>query len=68
MRFGSGVFIGGVPINPSTQMPVPSNTQTIIIETWVDFKFEDTDISAIWLIKESLKHTKEAFHSLQDEI
>ena len=23
VRFGPGVFIGGVPINPATQMPVP---------------------------------------------
>jgi selenophosphate synthetase-related protein len=28
---------GGVPVNPQTQLPNPSNTQTVTIETWVDF-------------------------------
>ncbi len=68
VRFGSGVSIGGVPVDPSTQMPIPSNTQTVTIETWVDFQFEGTDISAIWLIKESLKNIKEIFNDLKNHV
>ncbi len=68
VRFGSGVSIAGVPVNPSTQMPVPSNIQTVTIETWVDFQFEGTGVSAIWLVKESLKNVKEIFNDLKNYI
>jgi hypothetical protein len=58
VRFGSGVFIGGVPVNPSTQMPVadprPSVTKTI----WVDFEFDGIGGSAIQLLRESLGGVK----------
>lgn len=52
------VKIGGVPVNPQTQMPVPSPTQKVTIETWVDFRFDDIDVSALALLKESLTRTK----------
>lgn len=68
VKFGSGVFIGGVPVNPNTQMPQHSLTQTITIETWVDFQFEDIGISAITLIKESLNGIKTIFSNLQNYI
>lgn len=68
VRFGSGVSIAGVPVNPITQMPEPSSTQTITIETWVDFQFEGMEVSAIWLIRESLKYIKEIFNDLKDHI
>jgi len=54
VKFGSGVFIGGVPVDPRTQMPIPHPSQTIEIVTWVDFRFNGIDASALWLLKESL--------------
>jgi hypothetical protein len=68
VKFGSGVFIGGVPVNPQTQMPNPSDTQTVTIETWVDFQFEDINVSAIWLTRESLKQIQQIYVSLKSEI
>ena len=68
VKFGSGVFIGGVPINPHTQMPNPSNTQTVTIETWVDFQFDDINVSAIWLTRESLKQIQTIYSHLKDKI
>lgn len=68
VRFGSGVSIAGVPVNPNTQMPISSNTQTITIETWVDFQFEGVEVSAIWLIKESLNHITQIFDDLKNDI
>ena len=68
VKFGSGVFIGGVPVNPQTQMPNPSDTQTVTIETWVDFQFEDINVSAIWLTRESLKQIKQIYNDLKSEI
>ena len=55
VTFGAGVQIMGVPIDPRTQLPIPNNIVKTEIITWVDFKFENIDISALWLLKESLK-------------
>ena len=68
VTFGSGVFIGGVPVNPHTQMPYPSETQTVTIETWIDFQFEDINVSAIWLTRESLNQIKIIYEKLKDKI
>lgn len=40
VKFGSGVSIGGVPVNPNTQMPIPHPSQKVEIITWIDFKFQ----------------------------
>ena len=55
VTFGAGVQIMGVPIDPQTQLPVPNNIVKTEIITWVDFKFNNVDVSALWLLKESLK-------------
>ena len=55
VTFGSGVSIMGVQIDPLTQLPVANNLVKTEIITWVDFRFNDIDISALWLIKESVK-------------
>jgi hypothetical protein len=68
VKFGNGVFIGGVPVNPNTQMPLPSNTQEVTIQIWVDFRFEGIDVSAIWLIKESLNKIKEIYKNINEKI
>lgn len=68
VTFGPGVFIGGVPVNPNTQLPNPSNTQTVKIETWVDFQFEDINVSALWLTKESFDQINKIYNDLKSEI
>jgi hypothetical protein len=59
VRFGSGVFIGGVPVNPSTQMPVSDPRLSITKTVWVDFRFEDIGVSAIGLLRDVLAGVKE---------
>jgi hypothetical protein len=54
VKFGPGVFIGGVPVNPDTQMPVPHPSQKVEQMIWVDFKFEGINESALALLQESL--------------
>lgn len=54
VKFGSGVFIGGVPVNPSTQMPVPSPSQKVERIIWVDFRFDGINESALGLLRQSL--------------
>lgn len=46
VRFGSGVFINGAPLNPSTQMPVSTPDTIVQKEIWVDFVFDGSSISS----------------------
>lgn len=55
VRFGSGVKIDGVPVDPHTQMPLPHPSQTVKVVTWVDFRFEGIDVSSLGLLKSSLE-------------
>lgn len=59
VKFGSGVSIGGVPVNPATQMPVPHPSQTVEVVTWVDFQFDGISVSALVLLKNSLEGVSE---------
>jgi len=54
VRFGKGVYIGGVPIDPLTQMPIPHPSQEVKRIIWVDFHFKDIPGSAVGLLKLSL--------------
>ena len=56
--FGAGVQVMGVQIDPRTQLPVPNNSLKTEVITWVDFRFDGVDVSAIWLLKESLKQVE----------
>src|SRR5664280_37613 len=38
VKFGAGVFIGGVPIDPRTQLPVPHPAPRVDRIVWVDFQ------------------------------
>jgi hypothetical protein len=55
VKFGKGVYIGGVPVDPSTQMPIPHPSQEVQRIIWVDFHFRDIPGSAIGLLEQSLK-------------
>jgi len=54
VEFGKGVKIMGVPVDPSTQLPVPHPSQKVQRIKWVDFQFEDIPGSALLLLKASL--------------
>lgn len=64
VTFGAGVRIMGVPVDPRTQLPVPNNIVKTEIITWIDFKFDSVDVSALLLLKESLKQV----HSINSQI
>jgi len=53
--FGNNVEVMGVPIDPRTQLPVQNNLVKTEIITWIDFKFNNINVSALWLLKESIK-------------
>jgi hypothetical protein len=52
VRFGVGVSIGGVPIDPATQRPVPSPTQTVVERIYVDWQFDDPRVSVLQTLRE----------------
>jgi hypothetical protein len=68
VTFGNGVCVMGVPIDPNTQLPIPNNIVKTEIVTWVDFQFEDINVSALWLTKESLKQITRIYNDLKFEI
>lgn len=51
VKFGPGVSIAGVPVDPRTQMPVPHPSLKVEQITWVDFRFAGLNVSALWLLK-----------------
>ena len=55
VKFGSGVAICGVPVDPRTQMPVPHPSQKVERITWVDFRFEGENVSALQLLKQAVE-------------
>lgn len=55
VTFGGGVSVIGVPIDPTTQMPVPNNVAETKVENWISFLFDDSDINVLWLCKKSVE-------------
>jgi len=55
VRFGPGVSIGGVPVDPATQRPVPHPSLKVEEITWVDHVFEGINVSALALLSQSLQ-------------
>jgi len=53
--FGKGVSIMGVPIDPSTQLPVPNDLVKTKIENWISFLFEGSNVNVLWLCKKSVE-------------
>lgn len=58
VKFGSGVFIGGVPVDPRTQMPVSHPSQKVEKIIWIDFTFAGIGVSALHLLKQSTEGIK----------
>jgi hypothetical protein len=66
VRFGSGVFISGVPVDPRTQMPVPHPSQRVEKVVWVDFRFRDIDDSALALLRASMVGTERICNEVEN--
>jgi hypothetical protein len=68
VTFGSGVKVLGVPIDPRTQMPVPSNIIKTDVTVWVDFKFSDNGRSVLPFIEESINKVSGLYDALAKHI
>ena len=52
VKFGPGVKVLGVPINPQTQMPAYKSDNKVEITTWVEFIFNDPKIPVLPTLKD----------------
>lgn len=68
VRFEAGVSICGVPVDPGTQMPVPSNTQSVKREVWVDFQFADTGISVLPFLRTCVAGVRDIVQRIDREL
>lgn len=64
VRFGSGVRVMGVPIDPKTQLPVPNNQVTTTITTWVDFQFKEGGQSVLPFIEKCIARVEELYRAI----
>lgn len=64
--FGSGISIGGAPIDPSTQRIVPTPGYTESIETWVSFIIDGYNVNALGFLEEARKQTRSIASEMHD--
>lgn len=64
VRFGANVKIAGVPVDPTTQMPIPDASQKVEVITWVDFQFAGINVSALWLLRTACEGVKTLSHEI----
>lgn len=65
VRFGSGVSVMGVRIDPRTQIPVPNNVAQTTVVVWVDFRFAEVNESVLPFVETSVKRTNSFFQALR---
>jgi hypothetical protein len=68
VKFGSGVSILGVPVDPRTQKPVPHPSIEVQDILWVDFRFEGIDASALQLLEQTLAGVKAIITQIRNSL
>jgi hypothetical protein len=68
VKFGSGVSVMGVPIDPKSQMPVPNTDTKTEVVIWIDFRFHEIDESVLSFIDASIANVDKLFRSLQPHV
>ena len=58
VKFGKNVYAGGVPIDTDTQLPIPSDSQTVLVEVWADLQFESISVSSMELMQKSISNIR----------
>ena len=68
VTFGGGVSVMGVPINPATQLPIPSVHVDVKVEHWVSFLLEGTSLNALIFCKTALEKTRKIIEQFTAEL
>jgi hypothetical protein len=67
VTFGSGVSIGGVPVDPRTQRPVPHPSQTVTETIYVDWRFNDPPVSVLPALEALARLVRGAVEDMRSE-
>jgi hypothetical protein len=67
VTFGSGVSIGGVPVDPTTQRPVPHPSQTVTETIYVDWRFNDPPVSVLPTLESLARLVRSAVEDVRGE-
>jgi hypothetical protein len=67
VTFGSGVSIGGVPVDPMTQRPVPHPSQTVTETIYVDWRFKDPPVSVLPTLEALARLVRDAVEDVRRE-
>jgi hypothetical protein len=68
VKFGGGVKVIGVPIDPRTQMPVPNTVTKTEVITWIDFRFKDVNESVLAFVNKSVQNIEGVFQKLRPHL
>lgn len=67
VTFSGNVSIGGVPVDPSTQMPVPHPSQRVTVTTYVDWRFKGPSVSVLPTLENLVRLVREAVADVRSE-
>lgn len=64
VSFGSGVSIMGAPIDPRTQLPVPTAGMDVTVEKWVSFHFKEGGEDSLTFCRDAVQAARRAVQTL----
>lgn len=67
VAFGSGVSVFGVPIDPSSQMPIPNSVAKTEVVALVEFRFAEIDEPVIAFTEKSITSVEDLFLKVNAE-
>jgi hypothetical protein len=67
VTFGSGVSIGGAPVDPRTQRIVPTLGVTEKIETWVNFEIQDYGVNPSVFCQDACRDVRYIAQEMSDK-
>jgi len=67
VRFGSGVSIGGVPVDPRTQRPISHPSQVVTEIVYVDWRFTDPNVSVLPTLEKIAVLVRQAVEDVRRE-
>jgi len=68
VKFGSGVRVMGVSIDPGIQIPITNDDVKTKVVIWVEFRFREIDQPVITFIEASLSYVEKLFYQLRPYI
>lgn len=69
VTFGSaGVSVVGVPIDPTTQLPISNTVAKTEIVTWVDFRFKEINRPVLPFAESSIQNVTKLFQALRPHV